>query len=99
VLLARAIVEQRLASEGLSHGRQVDAPVAALVRRRHAHRELEDVEGGARVAVGVGREEAQRLVAHLGQERGQPRSASARARRRMASMTSLPSGQDHDARA
>ena len=71
VLLARAVVEEGLAREGLLHGREVDAAAALRGERGGGDRQLEDVQGGARVAVRGPRQEDDGLVVHLGRQRAE----------------------------
>ena len=65
VLLAGPVVQERLAREGLLHGREVHAPRPVFLRGRVGHRHLQDVERGARVAVRRGGQEAERIVVDL----------------------------------
>ena len=81
VLLARAVVEQRLARERLAHGREVHRrgrPRAVGLGRGHG--QLEHVQRGARVAVGGGGQEVERVLRD-GRPSSAPRPRSASAER------------------
>ena len=62
--IARAVVDERAALERVLHRREIDVPDAVRIRRRGVGRELERVEGDARVSVRDHDQRAQRIRGH-----------------------------------